>query len=117
MADGWQQQVVLGNRSERNRCCQVPSPTATAPHSTPCWGAGTHPAEGHHIEGVFPPVNGIQKLRLRTLWAAVELQLAHGAPGVARDRVWEELSPVPCSHWAKGEEGERKGDRQENPAG
>lgn len=38
------------------------------------------PSEGDNIKSVFPPVDGIQKLRLRAVGAAVELQLALGVP-------------------------------------
>jgi len=41
----------------------------------------THPSEGDNVKCVFPSVNCIQELGLRTVWLAVQLQLAHGIPG------------------------------------
>lgn len=43
-------------------------------------GGGTHPSEGNDIKCVFPSVNCIQELWLRTVWVAIQLQLAHRIP-------------------------------------
>lgn len=59
---------------------------------------GAHPAEGDNVEGVFPPVDGIQKLWLGAAWVAVELQLSHSVPREVRTDLADlaVLSAYPC---------------------
>lgn len=78
MADGWEQQVVLGNRGVRTggwrkRWQQAPwlfhslnlKQDAGTPKVTGMGpGDGTHPSEGDNIKCVFPSVNCIQELWL-----------------------------------------------------
>jgi len=71
------------------------------------------PSEGHNIKRVFSSVNCIQELRLRTVWVAIQLQLAHRIPSQVGK---EDLGGTkPSAQVPLGKVGEDERKRQEAP--
>lgn len=73
----------------------------------------THPSEGHNIKCVFSSVNGVQELWLRTVWVAIQLQLAHRIPSQVGNKHLGGAQPNAQVPLGKAGEEERK--RQETP--
>lgn len=72
-------------------------------------GGGTHPSEGDNIKCIFPSVDCIQELGLRTVWVAIQLQLAHSIPRQVGKRDLGGTKPVPSFYWGSREKmSERK---------
>lgn len=69
-------------------------------------GNGTHPSEGDNIKCVFSSVNCIQELWLRTVWVAIQLQLAYRIPRQVGKQDLGETKP--STQFPLGKRGEEK---------